>query len=131
MKNILLTLIFLSPLAFAESKVLELTCDGPYPFFLIYNFETKKGEVIFSPTLEEIGSYYVHPQIELVAKNTTIRNLSSKGDYYRFNLKRKLSPDKQNIFINRKNLHFEYRSGSGFSFGICRKGIHELPENQI
>ena len=137
MKNILLTLIFLSHLAFAESKVLELTCESAFPFQISYDFDTKKGTINY---LENLG---------LLKKNSVniggglnklfpygvkaIKKLKKEGDYYVIVLGNALT--RQNdIYINRNNLYFyaDILLGSRNNIqGVCKKGIHELSENQI
>lgn len=137
MKNILLTLIFFSPLAFAESKVLELTCKSAFPFQISYDFDTKKGTINYLENLD------------LLKKNSAsagdglnklfpygvkaIKKLKKEGDYYVIVLGNVLT--RQNdIYINRNNLYFyaDIFLGSRNNIqGVCKKGIHELPENQI
>ena len=130
----LLALLLLSPLAFAESKVLELTCESAFPFCLTYDFDTEEGFLIHPDNLNAIDGTLTKSITQSKGKQP-IKELIIKGDYYVIYQKGNFSLNgAHHIYVNRKNLHFWVQTNTGgnktFS-GVCSLGINKLPDYQI
>jgi len=131
-KNILLTLLLLSPLAFAESKVLELTCESAFPFWVSYNFDTKEGTIKYAGISSDDAQ--LNGISEFAGTTTKIRSFEIEGDHYAIYIGRLLSSSgRHNLFINRRNLEFFIMFGTASKVrgGRCIKGIHDLLDYQI
>ena len=134
----LLTLLLLSPLAFAESKVLELTCESAFPFQISYDFDTKKGTITYLENLDLLKKNAASaggPLNKLFPYGVkAIKKLRKEGNYYVIVLGNFLLTRQNDIYINRNNLYFYadvYMGVRNNVEGVCKKGIHELSENQI
>ncbi|MDA9044889.1 hypothetical protein N9H95_03205 [Gammaproteobacteria bacterium] len=127
MKKLFLTLLLISPLA--KSEILELTCESAFPFWVSVNLDTLKGQLTY-PELTTKDSYL--SGIREYEGITEIRKFKIEGDYY-VAYNGRIGPKHHHLFINRRNLKFYLRYSANLSVreGVCKKGIHELPEYQI
>ena len=123
----LLFLLLLSPSIYSE--VLELTCDGVYPFYLEYDLEKNDGEIEFLTDTREITTPGPASSIK---NHTKIYKLIKTDDYLRFDLRKNRLLWVQSIYINRKNLKSHYQLAETFLFfGQCTKGKADTPKNKI
>ncbi|MDC1491361.1 hypothetical protein N8149_00245 [Gammaproteobacteria bacterium] len=123
----LLFLLLLSPSIYSE--VLELTCDGIYPFYLEYDLEKNDGEIEFLTDIREI----ITPvPIKTIKNHTKIHKLIKTDDYLRFDLRKNRLLYVQSIYINRKNLKSHYQFANTYHYyGQCVKGKVDTPKNKV
>ena len=131
MKNLLLTLLLISPLT--KSEVLELTCESAFPFWVSVDLDSKEGKVTYQK--ESFGFEALH---ELIGSSRPIKPEIKKivitDDFYViYNGGYTARNPPSRIAINRRNLKFFSRIGTGLISidGTCKIGIHELPDYQI
>ena len=130
MKNLLLTLLLISPLT--KSEVLELTCESAFPFWVSVNLDSKEGTIKYADISTDDG--FLNGVKEFGGTTTKIRSFEIEGDHYVIYIGRLISKTgRYNLFINRRNLDFfiAFGAASKVTGGTCIKGIHELPEYQI
>ena len=129
MKKLFLTLLLISPLA--KSEMLELTCESAFPFWVSVNLDTLEGQLTYPEITTEDSLLSGIKNYEGI---TEIRKFKIEGDYYvAYNGRALGKKSLHHLFINRRNLNFYLRYSANVSVreGVCKKGIHELPEYQI
>ena len=120
-------LLLLSPLIYSE--VLELTCDGNYPFYLTYDLQKNEGEIEFLTDIQEI---IAPATVEVLKNHTKIYKLIKTDDYLRFDLRKTRLLFTQSIYINRKNLKSHYEFASDYNYwGQCVIGKVDTHTNKI
>ena len=129
MKKLFITLLLISPLA--KSEILELTCESAFPFWVSINLDTLEGQLTYPEITTEDSMLSGIKNYEGI---TEIREFKIEGDHYvAYNGRAFGKKSHHHLFINRRNLNFYLRYSNNFSIreGVCKKGIHELPEYQI
>jgi len=130
MKNFLLSLLIISPLA--KSEMLELTCTSAFPFWVSVDLATKKGTVTYvdfpidDAFLNKAGRRF----------KPEIKKFLTLGDYYVIyngGIPANHRNPPHRLAINRKNLNFFLEIGSDLvsRSGTCEIGIKALPNYQI
>ena len=112
--------------------MLELTCESAFPFWVSVNLDTLEGQLTYPEITTEDGFLQGIKNYEGI---TEISKFKIEGDYYVAYNGTGIRNKKplHHLFINRRNLKFYLRYSANLSVreGVCKKGIHELPEYQI